>query len=202
MALRHLLRRGVGHIELFSAHKCASTLAEILEDVKAGKLTVEGGLEALSTRPSTHEASASIEDMTETVSEFARIDHGRARRTGLPEVIYGEGKTVPQLVRIFQVMHDEALRRPPSGRTVAMATRITAEVFSQIDGKVPFLRYHADARIASLRIANEEPPKPDNEGESDVAVLAAGTSDLAVAEEAAVMPQRLLNSRVSPSSEP
>ena len=62
--------------------------------------------EAMAKWPSlTQHASASIEEMTEVVSGFARIDHGRGARTGLPEVIFGEGKTTAQ-VRVGLEGHD------------------------------------------------------------------------------------------------
>ncbi|HEY9698114.1 MAG TPA: nickel pincer cofactor biosynthesis protein LarB [Trichocoleus sp.] len=109
----------------------------------------------------------------EPVDEFANIDHHRALRTGFPEVIWGPGKTPEQIVQIMQKMR----RRNP----VVMATRIEPEVYVQIQGRVPDLRYYRLARICAIVPPDLKPRFPGT-----ITLLSAGTADLAVAEEAAV----------------
>ncbi len=111
----------------------------------------------------------------EPVDDFANIDHHRAIRTGFPEVIWGPGKTPDQIAQIMNVMRDRT--------DVVMATRIEPEVYIQLKGKVPDLRYYALAKICALHPASppSRPPFPGLIG-----LLSAGTADLPVAEEAAV----------------
>jgi hypothetical protein len=111
----------------------------------------------------------------ESVEDFAHIDHHRALRTGFPEVIWGPGKTPEQIAQIMRVMRDRA--------DVVMATRIEPQIYTQIKGKVPEVRYYPDARICALTPERSRihPPPPGLIG-----ILTAGTADLPVAEEAAV----------------
>jgi len=109
----------------------------------------------------------------EPVEEFAKVDHHRTLRTGFPEVVWGPGKTVKQIVEIMQTLR----RRHP----VVMATRIAPEVYGQVRSHLPAALYYEAARICALAPLNLEPWQPGSLG-----ILSAGTADLAVAEEAAV----------------
>jgi len=109
----------------------------------------------------------------EPIEDFAKVDHHRALRTGFPEVIWGPGKTVDQIVQIMRSLQQ---RNP-----VVMATRITPEVYEQIRQQIPAAYYYRQARICALVPLNLVPQHPGTLG-----VLAAGTADLPVAEEAAV----------------
>ena len=109
----------------------------------------------------------------EPVEDFAKVDHHRALRTGFPEVIWGQDKTVEQLAKIFEAMR---VRTP-----VVMATRIQVSVYEALQSRVPGLRYHATAKIAALQPDTVIPTHPGTMG-----ILTAGTADLPVAEEAAV----------------
>jgi pyridinium-3,5-biscarboxylic acid mononucleotide synthase len=118
----------------------------------------------------------------EPVEDFARIDHHRTLRTGFPEVIWGPGKTVNQIVQIINVMRD----RSP----VVMATRIEPEVYAQLKAQLPDLHYYATARICALQGGKGV---EEQGGQTSLAafpgtisILSAGTADLAVAEEAAI----------------
>jgi hypothetical protein len=103
---------------------------------------------------------------------FARVDTGRRARTGFPEVIFAEGKTPEQVARIARVI---------VGRDgAALATRASREQFEAVRAEVPEAIYHERARCVTA----ERQPMPKLPGR--VAVLCAGTSDLPVAEEAAV----------------
>jgi NCAIR mutase (PurE)-related protein len=109
----------------------------------------------------------------EPVSEFAKIDHHRALRTGFPEVIWGPGKTPDQIAQIMEVMRHH--------NPVVMATRIEPEVYTTLQAKVKGLRYYDLARICAIAPPTIEPKYP-----GAIAILSAGTADLPVAEEAAV----------------
>ena len=103
---------------------------------------------------------------------FARVDHHRALRQGFPEVVLGLGKTSEQVAAI-------ALRIAARGQTL-LITRATPEMFRAVEAAVPGVAYHDTARAITLR-ANDITP-----GRGTIVVCAAGTSDLPVAEEAAV----------------
>jgi pyridinium-3,5-biscarboxylic acid mononucleotide synthase len=103
---------------------------------------------------------------------FAKLDHQRPLRTGFPEVVWGPGKTPEQIAQI--------MRHLVASTPVVMATRITAEVFSQIQQQLPGVEYSPTARICSFKSA---PPPPQV---GTITLLTAGTADLPVAEEAAL----------------
>lgn len=109
----------------------------------------------------------------EPIEDFAKVDHHRALRTGFPEVIWGPGKTVDQIVRIMRSLR---ARNP-----VVMATRIEADVYEAIRQQLPEAMYYPMARICALVPLNLAPYRPGTIG-----VLTAGTADLPVAEESAV----------------
>ncbi len=109
----------------------------------------------------------------EPVGDFAKIDHHRTLRTGFPEVIWGQGKTPEQIVQIMEAMR---LRSP-----VVMATRIEPDVFAKLQEKVSGLRYYPTARICTIASETLKPRYP-----GIIGLISAGTSDLPVAEEAAV----------------
>lgn len=109
----------------------------------------------------------------EPVGNFARLDHQRSLRNGFPEVIWGPGKTVEQIVQIMQAMREQ--------QPVVMATRIEPEVYAQIQADIPEVQYFALARICALVTGEVGGRTPGTIG-----VLSAGTADLAVAEEAAI----------------
>jgi NCAIR mutase (PurE)-related protein len=103
---------------------------------------------------------------------FARVDHHRALRQGFPEVVLGLGKTPAQIAAI-------AARIVANGQTL-LVTRASAEAFDQVAAAVPEARYHEVARAITYRQSDITP------GKGTIVVAAAGTSDLPVAEEAAV----------------
>ena len=121
---------------------------------------------------SPEQALGQLKDLSfETVGDFAKIDHHRQLRTGFPEVIWGEGKTLEQLIEIMQTMS----KRSP----LVMATRINTTVAEQLQAEVEGLRYYPIARICALGMI-----KTKYKGK--IGILTAGTADLPVAEEAAV----------------
>jgi pyridinium-3,5-biscarboxylic acid mononucleotide synthase len=132
----------------------------LLEDVAAGRATIDQALAHLDAAP--------VESLG-----FANIDHHRALRAGYPEVVFGEGKTVEQILAIC-----ERLAAKGDGFLV---TRAGAAERAALAGAFPAIRLNALARTAHLGgIA----PRSDVAGKP-VLVITAGTSDLPVAEEAA-----------------
>jgi NCAIR mutase (PurE)-related protein len=102
---------------------------------------------------------------------FARVDHHRAIRQGFPEVVLGLGKTPAQIAAI-------AAEITGRGSTL-LITRAGQEVFDAVRIVVPKAKYYPDAGIVALRQEDVSP------GKGLILIIAAGTSDLSVAEEAA-----------------
>lgn len=135
-------------------------LKRLLGQVREGKLAVDEAMGQLSSLP--------FDDLG-----FAKVDHHRALRTGFPEVIFGEGKTPEHIVEISRSLQ----RRDQN----VLVTRLDAAKAEVVCAAFPTARYSATGRI--LRI-EKKPVKP--RGKDTVLVVAAGTSDLPVAEEAAI----------------
>lgn len=133
-------------------------LLQLLQKVQAGNMTTDQAVDALRILP--------VE-----VLDSARLDHHRQLRTGLPEAVFGENKTVDQLVEILNAMLKQ--------QYVALATRVDPEKAEKVCGLVDGLRYHDTARILS---GNEEYIPADN-GRGTVVLVTGGTSDMPVAEE-------------------
>jgi NCAIR mutase (PurE)-related protein len=112
---------------------------------------------------------------------FAKVDHHRALRTGMPEVIFAAGKTTGQVAQIF-------VRMVQAGGNV-LATRATREMFEAVHAVEPRAEFHEMARAITLTQAATVP------GKGTIAVVCAGTSDLPVAEEA-VVTARLMGNTV------
>jgi hypothetical protein len=103
---------------------------------------------------------------------FARVDHHRSIRQGVPEVVFGQGKTPGQIAGIAE-------RIVASGQNL-LITRTTPEAFDAVARLLPDAHYHEVARTITLQVAAAPP------GRGTVVLAAAGTADLPVAEEAAV----------------
>jgi len=131
----------------------------LLRAVRDGRTTPEAAADRLRTLP--------YEDLG-----FARPDHHRALRRGFPEVVFGAGKTDVQVAAIVRSVADR-------GQNV-LVTRTSAEVHRLVAERFPGARFHEAARSITLTVAAPE-PLPGR-----IAVLCAGTSDVPVAEEAAV----------------
>jgi NCAIR mutase (PurE)-related protein len=138
----------------------SETILEMLQRVRDGGLRPEDAMERLSNLP--YEEAG-----------FAKIDHHRSLRNGLPEVIYAAGKTPAQVGEIF-------FRMAAMGGDV-LATRADEAACAAVKTLVPEAQYHPVARIVELRQTHSA-----NRSTGLLAVLCAGTSDLPVAEEAAV----------------
>jgi len=132
-------------------------LRELLEQVTRGEASVDDALERLKDLP--------FADLG-----YATVDHHRALRQGVPEVVLGESKTAEQIAGI-------ATEMARAGQNV-LVTRLDAAKAEAVQREVPAITYHRVARIATL----EQTPIP-RLGDRPVALVSAGTSDLPVAEE-------------------
>jgi NCAIR mutase (PurE)-related protein len=138
----------------------ANALQKLLESVAAGQMAVEEAFSKLKRLP--------FEDLA-----YAHVDHHRSLRKGFPEVIFGEGKSGEQILGIAKVMVDQ-------GDTV-MVTRLSQEKADILKAAYPEAVYHREGRILVYA------PEPIRMlGSGLILVIAAGTSDIPVAEEAAV----------------
>jgi NCAIR mutase (PurE)-related protein len=133
---------------------------DLLSQVADGSLAVDRALDSLALEP------------TESLG-FATIDHHRALRQGFPEVVFGGGKTPDQIVAI-------ASRIAQRGDGV-LITRVPADAVSALIAAIPGIEHNSLASTAFLRPA--VPPAPAT---GTTLIVTAGTSDLPVAEEAAV----------------
>ena len=137
-----------------------TALRELLESIGSGRVSIDEALARLKRLP--------FEDLT-----YARVDHHRGLRKGFPEVIFGQDKSADHIMGIVKAMVEE-------GDTV-MVTRLSPEKARIILAKYPKATYHDGARIL---VYAPRPIKPAGKGL--IMVIAAGTSDMPVAEEAAV----------------
>ena len=117
--------------------------------------------------------SEAVRPVTADLAE-AQIDLDRQRRCGYPEVVYGQGKTVPTLEKIF--------RRQMAEEIDVLATRISAEQAAELSVSFPTARYNPVARTFRIPLPTADGHSPKHTGH--VAIVTAGTSDLPVAEEA------------------
>jgi len=144
----------------------ASELREILSGLRDGKLTVE-------------KAMGRLRDFPYSDLGFARVDHHREFRTGYPEIVYCSGKTPEQVEAIFRTMEGH-------GSNI-IGTRASEDLFRHIAASFPEATWYDVARIISINKRELTPPA------TKIAVITAGTSDIPVAEEAAVTAELLGN---------
>jgi NCAIR mutase (PurE)-related protein len=136
-----------------------SALLLLLSQVEQGTLAPADAVTRLASMP--------FEDLGHT-----RVDHHRSLRSGLPEVIYAAGKTPEQVVDIFTSLAKDGVD--------VLTTRASSEAAAAVLSAHPTAVHNATARTITLR------QTPSVESHGHVAVLCAGTSDLTVAEEAAI----------------
>lgn len=143
-------------------------IRKLLQQVRAGKLSPDDAVQRLRHLP--------FEDLG-----FAKVDHHRALRIGMPEVVFSERKTPAQVAAIFE-------RLAEHGNNV-LATRATKEQFSAVKKVAPAARFVVEARAIVLRRDRKR------YGKGLISVVSAGTSDIPVAEEAVVTAE-LMGNRV------
>src|SRR5512133_724007 len=145
-------------------------LKKLLDAVKDGATSVDEAVECLRQLP--------YQDI-----DCAQVDHHRELRQGMPEVVFGEGKTVSQIVRIMTAMASK-------GSNV-LVTRLSAEKSQDLLAEFPTSTYHSEARCLTL----EQRP-PEARGRGTILVVSAGTSDIPVAAEA-LLTARFLGNETS-----
>ena len=141
----------------------------LLNEIRDGKKSVDEALEVL-------------QNFSYTDLGYAKIDHHREMRTGYPEIVYCAGKTVDQVVGIFRLMSDK--------KNNVIGTRADRETYESVKKVIPEAVYYPVARIISIPAKQPEHPG------TSIAVITAGTSDMPVAEEAAVTAELLGNNVV------
>lgn len=147
---------------------------EILGAFKEGKLSLE-------------EATNKLNGFCEL--DFAKIDTQRKERTGYPEVVYGEGKTIEQLIKIINSLRKE--------NNTILVTRVSQQKAQPLESNFPHGTYYELARCFVIN-------QMETTTKNYIAIVTAGTSDMSVAEEAAItaigpINPALISLMVSPS---
>ncbi len=144
----------------------AESIRKLFEQVRAGKLSSDDAVERLRHLP--------FEDLG-----FAKVDHHRTLRAGMPEIVFGQGKTPAQVAEIFK-------RLAQHGKNV-LATRASKEQFAAVKKVVRTAKFEGTARAIVLRRDRKR------YGKGLITVVSAGTSDMPVAEEAVVTAELMGN---------
>ncbi len=144
----------------------ADQLKELLQQIQQGETSIEAGVEELSRLP--------FEDIG-----IAQLDHHRSLRQGVPEVIFGSGKTIEQLQTILTAM-------ARAGANI-LVTRLDIDKGAELQNRFPKGEFDADAGTFCLI------QKKITESGGKVLIVCAGTSDLRVAREAAITAKMLGN---------
>ena len=144
----------------------SDSIRKLFQQVRRGELSPDEAVQQLRHLP--------FEDLG-----FAKIDHHRALRVGMPEVIFGEGKTPAHVAGIFA-------RLAKHGGNI-LATRATPAQFAAVKKKIRKAEYHELGRCIVLR------QDGTTYGKGTISVVSAGTSDIPVAEEAVVTAETMGN---------
>jgi NCAIR mutase (PurE)-related protein len=131
-------------------------LRQLLEAIRDGSTDIDSALQRLKSLP------------FEDVEHFARLDNHRELRTGFPEVVFGQGKTPEQVIKIAQRLAERNNR--------VLVTRVSPEMYAAVQAELPEMTYHAAARL--LVLDRSDPA----EREPGVVVATGGTADIPVAE--------------------
>ena len=127
------------------------------------------------------QAQAALKDMAFENIDYAHIDHHRSLRKGFPEVIFGQGKTVEQIIGIIQAM--------AKNEETILVTRIDHQKAGPVLAKFPRAEYDGDARMVLLKTR-----EPAIRSKGEILVITAGTSDIPVAKEALITARAMGNS--------
>ena len=143
-----------------------SDIEKILKANASGEISIE-------------EATERLKNLSYENIGYARVDHARAARQGFPEVIFGQGKTREQTVGIFEKL----IARSPN----VLITRTNAGTYGEIRNVLTDAEWHESANLIRVWRDKEEL------GTGEIAVVTAGTSDIPVAEEAALTAETMGN---------
>lgn len=136
-------------------------------------------LEHLAGKISSNEATEKIKNLSYENIGYARVDHARAARQGFPEVIFGQGKTSEQIAGIFEKL----VEKSPN----VLITRTNTEVFGDIRNIFTEAEWHESAKL--IRVFRDKTEL----GTGEISIVTAGTSDIPVAEEAALTAETMGN---------
>lgn len=142
-------------------------LKKLLDSVSSGQISVDDAVDQLKDLP--------YQDLS-----YARVDHHRSLRNGFPEVIFGQRKSVEQIIGIMETM--------VSKNDTIMVTRLDREKADVITRRFSNSIYHSPAKI----LVNSSKPV-EKTGKGTILIISAGTSDIPVAEEAAITAQTMGN---------
>ncbi len=145
----------------------SESLHKILHSVATGKTSVDEAAKAL-----THISFENI--------DFAQIDHNRSLRKGFPEVVFGQGKTAEQIIRIVEKILKQ--------EDIVLVTRVSLKKAKKIKSHFPDMEYHEDARMIIFK-----KKKIPIRGKGKILILSAGTSDIPVAKEAYLTAENMGN---------
>lgn len=140
-------------------------LKQVLTDLQQKKISIQA-------------ASKKLQSFTYEDLHFAKLDHARVRRKGFPESVYAPGKTAAQLLKIIEAFSKE--------KNNVVVTRLESEVFTELKETFPKLEYSSQAKIGYLRF-EKQIRKNIKSAQKPIVVLSAGTTDIPVAEEAALV---------------
>jgi NCAIR mutase (PurE)-related protein len=146
----------------------STEIKKLLKDISSGKVSAKEGFQLLKDLP--------YQDIG-----FARINHHRQLRRGFPEVLYCQGKTLPQILDIASVIISRG--------SVLLATKATKAIYTELKKKYSQAEFNQAAGIISVQ--NRKPPPK----KGLVVVVTAGTSDIPVAQEA-IVTARVMGNRV------
>lgn len=181
----------------------AKMVESIFYDVKSGKVSIDEAQERLKSQLKSLTQVTNNEDSFQSLESFANLDHTRATRTGFPEAVFASGKTPLQIAKILDDMAENINRivleeskelksESFAAQRAILATRVDAKLYEDLC-KIPLqngkIRYHDLAKIVTMEASalpllskkNIEKNKKNR-----IVVACAGTTDLGVAEEAAV----------------
>lgn len=181
-----------------------SQLQDILENVSSGKLSPNQALTLINDfGTATNNNNIGGDKDTERLQSFVRIDHERSHRTGFPEVVFAQGKTSIQVCKILDNMAkymiqrvvDESNNQEIVPFSAILATRVTPQQYKEmtfIPLKYGKITYYDEARVVSMLptgIDDTSFPRMNNKTKAQpkVVVASAGTTDIPVCEEAAVV---------------
>lgn len=174
-----------------------TSLNKILHEVKNGNMSLQNAEQVLVENIEAIKYFSTSHDSTmKTLHRFVDSDHARAKRTGFPEVIFGKGKTGEQISLIFDDMAghiNEFLRKETNTEehvsTTILATRVDEALFKQIESRPPHngtITYYPIAGIVSMNTFLQNRQTKIFKSLGKVIIACAGTTDIPVAEEAAI----------------
>jgi len=180
-AMRFVLFSRANQVLRTKKQLSTTSLTDILLQVQSGQLSIDQAKHRLQTAPD------------ETLQSFANLDHARSKRTGFPEAIFAAGKTALQVASILDDMarnvNDTSSHETTHVSNAILATRVSPELYQEIllyPLKNGTLVYHETAKIISMVASSYQNRAAVSCKFSKVVIACAGTTDLPVAEEAAV----------------